>query len=56
MPFQQDRARHDLQVRRGRGQSWRRLDGPDRLQNVIPGVKFIDRNDVIRSQAQAAAA
>src|SRR5216110_1518252 len=36
--------------------SWRRLDGQNQLPKVILGVKFADGVEVIRSQAQAAAA
>jgi transposase-like protein len=36
--------------------SWRRLDGHSQLPKVILGVKFADGIEVVRSQAQAAAA
>jgi hypothetical protein len=36
--------------------SWRRLDGYNQLPKIILGVKFADGVEVIRSQAQAAAA
>ena len=36
--------------------SWRRLDGHNKLPKVILGVKFADGIEVVRSQAQAAAA
>ena len=36
--------------------SWRRLDGHNQLQKVILGAKFSDGIEVVRSQAQAAAA
>jgi hypothetical protein len=36
--------------------SWRRLDGHDQLPKVILGVRFTDGIEVVRSQAQAAAA
>ena len=36
--------------------SWRRLDGHNQLPKVILGVKFNDGIEVLRSQAQAAAA
>jgi putative transposase len=36
--------------------NWRRLDGHNQLPKVILGVKFADGVEVIRSQAQAAAA
>jgi putative transposase len=36
--------------------SWRRLDGYNQLPKVILGVKFIDGIEVVRSQAQNAAA
>ena len=36
--------------------SWRRLDGHNQLPKVVLGVKFADGIEVIRSQAQAAAA
>jgi hypothetical protein len=55
MSFKQDRARHDLQTRRGRRKNWRQLDGPNQLPKVILGVKFIDGIKVT-SQAQATAA
>ncbi len=35
---------------------WRRLDGHNQLPKVILGVKFTDGIEVVRSQAQAAAA
>jgi transposase-like protein len=36
--------------------SWRRLNGHDQLPKLIRGVKFADGIEVVRSQAQAAAA
>jgi putative transposase len=36
--------------------SWRRLNGPNHLPKLILGVKFADGIEVVRSQAQAAAA
>ena len=36
--------------------SWRRLDGHNQLPKVILGVKFNDGIEVVRSQAQFAAA
>lgn len=36
--------------------SWRRLDSHNQLPKVILGVKFADGIEVVRSQAQAAAA
>jgi putative transposase len=36
--------------------SWRRLDGHSQLPKIIHGVKFVDGIEVIRSQAQTAAA
>jgi putative transposase len=36
--------------------SWRRLDGHNQLPKVIHGVKFTDGIEVIKSQAQTAAA
>ena len=36
--------------------SWRRLDGHNQLPKVVVGVKFADGLEVVRSQAQAAAA
>ena len=36
--------------------SWRRLDGHNQLPKLIHGVKFTDGIEVVRSQAQAAAA
>jgi hypothetical protein len=36
--------------------SWRRLDGHNQLPKVILGEKFFDGIEVVRSQAEAAAA
>ena len=36
--------------------SWRRLNGHNQLPKLILGVKFTDGIEVVRSQAQAAAA
>ena len=36
--------------------SWRRLDGHNQLPKVILGIKFADGIEVVKSQAQAAAA
>ena len=36
--------------------SWRRLDGHNQLPKLIQGVKFTDGIEVVRSQAQTAAA
>jgi putative transposase len=36
--------------------SWRRLDGHNLLPKVVLGVKFTDGVEIVRSQAQAAAA
>jgi hypothetical protein len=36
--------------------SWRRLDGHNQLPKIILGVRFVDGIEVVRSQAQAAAA
>jgi len=36
--------------------SWHRLDGHNQLPKVVVGVKFADGIEVVRSQAQAAAA
>jgi len=36
--------------------SWRRLNGHNHLPKLIQGVKFTDGNEVVRPQAQAAAA
>jgi putative transposase len=36
--------------------SWRHLDGHNQLPKVILGAKFSDGIEVVRSQAQAAAA
>jgi hypothetical protein len=38
------------------GRGWRRLDGHNHLPKLIVGVKFTDRIEVVRSQAQTAAA
>jgi putative transposase len=37
-------------------QTWRRLDGHNQLPKVIQGVKFNAGLEIVRSQAQAAAA
>jgi hypothetical protein len=36
--------------------TWRRLDGHNQLPKVILGVTFTDGIEVVKSQAQAAAA
>jgi putative transposase len=36
--------------------TWRRLDGHNQLPKVILGIKFADGVEVVKSQAQAAAA
>jgi len=36
--------------------NWRRLNGHNQLPKIILGVKFTDGIEVVRSQAQAAAA
>jgi putative transposase len=36
--------------------TWRRLVGHNQLSKVIPGVKFTDGIEVVRSQVQTAAA
>jgi putative transposase len=36
--------------------SWRRLDGHNQLPKIILGVKFTDGIEIVRSQAQPAAA
>jgi len=36
--------------------SWRRLNGPNQLPKIILGIKFTDGIEVVRSQAQTAAA
>ena len=36
--------------------SWRRLNGHNQLPKIILGIKFSDGIDVVRSQAQTAAA
>jgi putative transposase len=36
--------------------SWRRLNGPNQLPKIILGIKFTDGIEVVRSQAQIAAA
>jgi len=56
MSLQQDRARHDLKLAEAAEKSWRRLDGHNQLPKVILGVKFPDGVEVVRSQAQTAAA
>jgi putative transposase len=35
---------------------WRRLNGPNQLPKMILGIKFTDGIEVVRSQAQVAAA
>jgi hypothetical protein len=37
LPIEQDRACHDLQVRRRAEKNWRRLDGRDQLPKVVLG-------------------
>src|SRR5256886_11016385 len=36
--------------------SWRRLNGHNQLPKIILGIKFIDGIEIVRSQAQTAAA
>ncbi len=36
--------------------SWRRLNGHNQLRKIILGIKFTDGIEVVRSQAQIAAA
>jgi putative transposase len=36
--------------------SWRRLNGHNQLPKIILGIKFSDGIEVVRSQAQTAAA
>ena len=36
--------------------SWRRLDGHNQLPKIVLGVRFTDGIEIVRSQAQAAAA
>jgi putative transposase len=36
--------------------SWRRLNGHNQLPKIILGIKFTDGIEVVRSQAQIAAA
>jgi hypothetical protein len=36
--------------------SWRRLNGHNQLPKIILGIKFADGIEVVRSQAQTAAA
>jgi putative transposase len=36
--------------------SWRRLNGHNQLPKIVPGIKFSDGIEVVRSQAQTAAA
>ena len=36
--------------------SWRRLNGHNQLPKIILGIKFTDGIEVVRSQAQVAAA
>jgi hypothetical protein len=56
MSLEQDRARHDFKLAEAAEKSWRRLDGHNQLPKVIQGVKFTDGIEVVRSQAQSAAA
>ena len=56
MPFEQDCARHDIKLAEAGEKHWRRLDGHNQLPKVVLGVKFTDGIEVVRSQAQAAAA
>jgi hypothetical protein len=51
------RVRHDLQARRATEKSWCRLDASfNPLRKVVLGVKFNEGIEVVRPQAQAAAA
>jgi putative transposase len=36
--------------------TWRRLNGHNQLPKIILGIKFIDGIEIVRSQAQTAAA
>jgi putative transposase len=40
----------------GAEKSWRRLNGHDQLPKIILGIKFTDGIEIVRSQAQTAAA
>jgi putative transposase len=40
----------------GAKKSWRRLNGHDQLPKIILGIKFTDGIEIVRSQAQTAAA
>jgi hypothetical protein len=56
MPLEQDRARHDLKLAEAAEKSWRRLNGHKQLPKIMLGIRFADGIEVVRSQAQAAAA
>jgi hypothetical protein len=56
MSLKQDRARRDLQAAEAAEKSWRRLNGHNQLPKIILGIKFTDGIEVVRSQAQIAAA
>ena len=51
-----DRASSHGTLAEAAEKSWRRLDGHNQLPKVILGVKFTNGIEVVRSQAQAAAA
>jgi hypothetical protein len=54
MSLQQDSARHDLQIRRGRREELAAPRRHNQLPKLILGVGFADGIEVVRSQAQAA--
>src|SRR4029453_3218788 len=45
-----------FKVARAAEKSWRRLNGHNQLPKIILGIKFTDGIEVVRSQAQTAAA
>jgi putative transposase len=56
MSLQQSCACHDLQAAEAAEKGWRRLEGQNQSPKVILGLKFADGIEVVRPQAQTAAA
>jgi hypothetical protein len=55
LSFEQDRARHDLQARRGRREKLASSRWSQPVAESHSRLKFTDGSEVVRSQAQAAA-
>ena len=55
LPVTPDRAGDGLQARQSAERHWRRLDGSERLAQVIQGVRFRDGEPVQAAEEQAAA-